>query len=116
MSADKAWLASVIPRLSQFLRERLHLELHPDKLTIRTLSSGVDFLGWVHFPHHRTLRTVTKRRAWRRLKANPDAATLNSYLGLLQHGNAHMITTEMQAMFDDAQSTQESKTQRVKKI
>ncbi|MDP6651603.1 MAG: hypothetical protein QGF90_05775, partial [Gammaproteobacteria bacterium] len=39
MSADKAWLASVIPRLSQFLRERLHLELHPDKLTIRTLSS-----------------------------------------------------------------------------
>src|SRR3990167_6684425 len=100
LSVDQAWINGIIPRLERYLREQLHLELHPDKLFLRTVGSGGDFLGWVHFPRHRVLRTVTKRRAWRHIKQNPEPATLESYLGLLQHGNAHGIAAEMQKFFD----------------
>lgn len=59
-----------------------------DKVFIKTLASGVDFLGWIHFRDHRVLRTSTKRRMMRRIR---DAAgkeeTIQSYLGLLRHGN-----------------------------
>ena len=30
------------------------------KVSIGTLASGVDFLGWAHFPDHRVIRTATK--------------------------------------------------------
>lgn len=74
-------------------------------------------IGWVHFPHHRVLRTVTKRRAWRRIVQNPEPATMESYLGLLKYGNAHKIDTEMQKLFDNpGQSAQATKVQRVKKF
>ncbi len=49
-----------------------------------TTNSGVDFLGWVHFPHHRVLRTATKKRMLRRIKKNPISETLNSYFGIAQ--------------------------------
>ena len=56
-----------------------------------TFSSGVDFLGWVNFPRHRVLRTVTKRRMLKNLADNPKPESLQSYLGLLGHGNAYDI-------------------------
>jgi len=70
------------------LRFQLKLELHPDKLFIKTLSSGVDFLGWVHFFDHGVLRTSTKRRMFRKLEKDNSVSVLNSYLGLLWRGNA----------------------------
>ncbi len=84
-------LRSVLPLVERFLLEELKLELHPDKVFIRTLSSGVDFLGWVHFPDHRVLRTVTKRRMLKNLSNNPTPATKTSYLGMLKWGNTHKL-------------------------
>lgn len=85
---DKKYLENLIPQVSEFLETKLKLSLHPNKLFIKTLASGVDFLGWVHFPSHRTLRTATKRRMF----GNPgiyagDEAVVNSYRGLLSRGN-----------------------------
>ena len=94
LSNDRGWLERQVPRISAFLKERLHLELHPQKVSIRTLASGVDFLGWVHFPDHRVLRTMTKRRMMKRLKEHTSPATINSYLGLLKHGNAYRLVKE----------------------
>ena len=42
---DKAWLEGIIPRISDFLWNGLKLTLHPEKLFLKTLSSGIDFLG-----------------------------------------------------------------------
>ena len=61
LSRDKQELGNLISPFRAFLSEKLRLTLHPDKVFIKTLSSGVDFLGWVHFPDHRVLRTSTKR-------------------------------------------------------
>lgn len=90
-SEDKNWLRKQIPLIREFLQNRLKLELHPNKIYLKTLSSGVDFLGWVNFFHHRVLRTNTKRRMFKRIKENPDTQTINSYLGFLRHGNTHKI-------------------------
>lgn len=92
LSSDRNHLASLIPRIRAFLRDNLKLELHPNKVSIQTLASGVDFLGWVHFPDHRVLRTTTKRRMFRRIRETKGKKeTVHSYLGLLSHGNAHKL-------------------------
>ncbi len=90
-SEDKEWLENLIPRIGDFLLRELKLELHPDKISVKTLASGIDFLGWVHFPDHRVLRATTKRRILKRTKKNPKRETMDSYLGLLGHGNTFKI-------------------------
>jgi retron-type reverse transcriptase len=95
LSRDREWLRSILRYIAMFLRERLKLELHPDKVSIQTIASGVDFLGWVHFPDHRVLRTATKRRMLRNLADNPKHASVESYLGLLSHGNTSRLRTKL---------------------
>jgi hypothetical protein len=92
LSQDREWLESLIPEIADFLRTNLQLSLHPDKVYIKTLASGVDFLGWVHFPGHRVMRTATKRRMFKRIEeARGKEETVSSYLGLLSHGNAYKL-------------------------
>lgn len=79
----EGWLISI----KEFLFEKLHLTLHPEKVSIQTVTSGVDFLGWIHFPDHRVLRTATKRRMLRRV----NEKNVDSYLGLLSHGNGYEL-------------------------
>ena len=92
---DKAWLEAQIPMIGQFLTKRLCLTLHPKKVTISTFASGVDFLGWVHFTDHRVLRETTKRRMMRRVRECQKEETVQSYLGLLSHGNARKLRNEV---------------------
>ncbi len=98
LSQDKKWLEEiVVPQVTFFLWGQLRLQLHPDKVFIKTLASGVDFLGWVHFPDRRVLRTTTKKRMFRSIRAKQgDPATTQSYLGLLRHGNAKRLTSEVE--------------------
>lgn len=92
LSDDRQWLEEQIPKIEVVLEQLLRLSLHPDKVYIRSIASGVDFLGWVHFPEHRTLRSATARRMIRRVQKSPKPPTINSYLGLLQHGNSYELT------------------------
>ncbi|TAK57177.1 hypothetical protein EPO17_02580 [Patescibacteria group bacterium] len=88
LSPDKHHLEELLRYIVVFLREKLRLELHPDKVYIKTLASGVDFLGWVHFPDHRVVRTTTKKRMFKRIaESGGKEETIRSYLGLLSHGN-----------------------------
>ncbi|WP_170162561.1 reverse transcriptase/maturase family protein [Methylocystis hirsuta] len=95
LTHDRGWLEELIPRIESFLMERLGLQLHPKKVSIHTVASGVDFLGWVHFPDHRVLRTTTKRRMLRNVGMGENEARLRSYLGLLTHGNAEKLQNEV---------------------
>ncbi len=71
LSENKRQLENILAKISRFLESRLKLALHPDKVYIKTLASGVDFLGWVHFLDHRILRKSTKQRMFRRIVVNP---------------------------------------------
>ena len=90
--ADKDKLLEMTPKIADFLEEELKLSLHPKKVSVSTIGSGVDFLGWVHFPNHRVLRTTTKKRMFRNIKIKENKKeTVQSYLGLLSHGNGRKL-------------------------
>src|SRR3989339_334546 len=91
LSHDKQWLQNTLEQMKEFLENKLKLNMHPDKVYIKTIASGVDFLGWVSFPKHRVLRTSTKRRMLKKLKNNPKEETRQSYLGMLGHGDAYEL-------------------------
>ena len=99
LSYDRAWLQGILLGMEKFLNERLKLETHPDKVFIKTLASGVDFLGWVHFPDHRVLRTATKRRMLKRISENYKLETISSYRGLLQHGNTWKLSQNLDTWY-----------------
>ncbi len=95
-SQDKNWLKNILLEMQYFLENELKLNLHPKKVSIETLASGVDFLGWVHFPTHRVLRTVTKRRMFKNIRdKNGKEETVQSYLGLLSHGDTKKLGKEI---------------------
>lgn len=91
LSSNRTELEYLLEESRTFFSERLALDLHPDKIFLKTIASGMDFLGWVHFPHHRVLRTKTKERMTKRITQNPTDATLQSYLGMLEHGDAYQL-------------------------
>jgi len=69
---------------------------HPHKISITTIASGIDFLGWVHFPDHRVLRTTTKKRVFRGIKEKQgQEETVQLYLGVLSHGNTRKLQDEV---------------------
>ena len=45
LSEDGNYLEKILPEINNFLEKKLKLQLHPDKVFIKTLASGVDFLG-----------------------------------------------------------------------
>lgn len=104
---DVAYLTAIINKIQVFLKEELDLELHPNKVEIRKLSRGVDFLGYVVLPHYLVLRTKTKQRMFRKIKQNkkklasglisPETfnQSLQSYLGILKHCGGYELTRKV---------------------
>ncbi len=96
LSDSREYLETILLKLEAFLREKLHLTLHEHKVYIKTYGSGVDFLGWVHFPHHRQIRTSTKKKIVRMMKWYPKRETINSYSGLLGHGDTYKLQKQLE--------------------
>lgn len=97
-SDDKKYLEKLFPKTEKFLNEKLKLKLHEDKVYTKTYASGVDFLGWVHFPYYRQIRTSTKRKVIKKLKGYPKPETINSYKGLLAHGDTYNLKEKIQSL------------------
>jgi len=99
LSGNKDKLMTLRSRVDKFLSEHLKLTMHPKKVFLKTLASGVDFLGWVQFPGHLVLRTSTKKRMFKKIKTDPTPASLVAYSALLKHGNAYKLK-EMIGLLD----------------
>ncbi len=91
LSTDRNELEMLHQKVEDFLTSNLYLSLHPNKVSIDTFASGIDFLGWVHFPKHRVLRTATKRKMFSKV----GEKNIISYLGLLSHGNTYKLREEL---------------------
>ena len=103
LSDNKKYLEELILKINNFLKEKLKLSLHSDKISIRKYHQGIDYLGYVSFPYYRILRTKTKRKMFRKieermkeLKVNKISEesfnqTLQSYLGILKHCNSYKL-------------------------
>ncbi|MFA4942142.1 MAG: reverse transcriptase/maturase family protein [Patescibacteria group bacterium] len=95
LSDDRTFLEGLKPQLSEFLNNHLKLCLHPNKVSLKTLASSIDFLGWVQFGDHRVLRTTTKNRMLKKVKKNNERDVLMAYLGMLKHGNAYKLRQKL---------------------
>lgn len=97
LSASREELEYRKTKIRIFLEQKLFLSLHPNKITIRKVLQGTDFLGYVTLPHYRILRARTKNRVFKkitemlRMVAKGEISNkrfkngLTSYLGLLAH-------------------------------
>ena len=100
---SKKHLEQLLPEISITLQHKLKLNLHPQKVSIRKVRQGVDFLGYVVFPYFTLLRTKTKKRmlgavlgkaikyAQRGISYNSFKQTLSSYSGMLKHCRSSYI-------------------------
>lgn len=91
LSSEKKSLSDILPKFEAFLGERLRLSMHPDKVSIKTYASGVDFLGYVHFTDHRILRARTRRKMIRTFSDKNQS----SYLGILSHCNGEKLRAKL---------------------
>ncbi|MBI1812243.1 hypothetical protein HY285_01725 [Candidatus Peregrinibacteria bacterium] len=108
VAASREALEALLIPIRSFLKEHLHLDLHPHKVTIRKYGQGIDFLGYVLLPHHRVLRTKARRRIMRKLRERITAhkaglipeesveQSLQSYLGVLSHANCYRLSQDFQ--------------------
>jgi hypothetical protein len=77
-------------RIAEFLPDRLGARLNPKKTILQPVDRGVDFVGHVIKPWHRTTRKRTVSTAMQRLATMPADevfAAGNSYLGLVRQAS-----------------------------
>jgi len=96
MHTNKKYLTKILRCIVIFLENNLSLKLHRNKVSIATLSSGIDFLGWVHYFDQRVLRTTTKKRMLKALENNPSKGTVQKYLGRLKHGHTFKLKQKIE--------------------
>ncbi len=104
---DKKFLIESVSKIDEFLKNELDLFLHPNKIIIRHLSEGIDFLGYVTMPHFKVVRNSTKRRVLRKIRIaqyrlNKKMISeetfdhiLNSYMGILKHCKGFKVEQEI---------------------
>ncbi len=99
-------LKELVPRIRQFLREKLELELHPNKIRLQHYTRGVCFLGayvkpFRSYPAKRTVALFHEAMSALEqecVQAVPDArrlaemlSVINSYCGHLSHFKAYRL-------------------------
>lgn len=107
VSDNREYLQDLLPKIESFINENLKLKLHPEKVSIRKYQQGADFLGYVILPHHRLVRTKTRKRIFEKLKNRVKEfkngqiseeklkQSLNSFLGVFSHADCHDLEQEL---------------------
>lgn len=105
LADDYEDLVKIKSKIKNFLETKLKLLVKINN--IKTIHSGVDFLGWVHFEKHYTLRTTTKRRMFKNINnlkyssnktVSQKQSTISSYRGMLKWGNGHKLSQKIETM------------------
>ena len=92
---ERGKLNELIELMREYLWEKLKLRLHPDKIRVRKIDQGIDWLGYVVFPKYIKLRTSTKRRILESMAKSLEMPVVISYFGLLKHCESYKIRREM---------------------
>lgn len=117
LSRERCELEDALPNIRSFLGAELGLDLHPNKVSFRKWHHGVDFLGFVHFPHYSVVRTRTKKRIFRKLRLRKSELSRNkieastfhqatqSYLGILSHSKNGKVRRDIRALWTATRQT-----------
>lgn len=104
---DKNHLKAVKEKIREFLKEKLDLNLHPKKATLKNVKDGVPFVGYRIFYDHILVRGSTLKRMQRKYRHKVKLVkkgiltkeklrqTENSLKGHLKHANAYWLSQMM---------------------
>lgn len=103
---DKKYLWQIKQEIERFLDEHLRLNLN-GKTTVRTISQGIDWVGYRVWPTHVKLRKSTAQKMKKRLKYLQKAyakgevgfdeinASVQSYLGFMKHCDSYNLRKKL---------------------
>lgn len=103
---DPAQLRAYQYQIGQFLQQKLQLELHPHKTTLRPISDGIDFLGYIVRPHYLLVRKRVIGNWRRRLEtyASTDPQrgekAHQSYLAHAKQANSYWLMKKQQLFWE----------------
>ncbi len=109
LSDDKKQLHEVKAAAAAFLHERLGLTLHPRKVQLMPTETGVDFLGYRIYPHHRLLRKSTVVRFVARMKreklrgGGASKDSIRSWLVYAREANSHGLLCSLARRLSEPQ-------------
>jgi RNA-directed DNA polymerase len=104
MHQDKEVLLNAKEQIQHFLKNKLHITLHPKKQYLQLSDKWVPFLGYHIYPRWYRLgkRTIKKRRSKLHVrniskKTDPTKvqSTYNSYLWMARHGHNYHLRKQM---------------------
>jgi len=113
VSDSLKYLNEWVDNLKKFCKEKLFIEIHPNKISFQKSHQGVDFLGYVVLPHRRVLRTKTKNRLLKKIsdlnisfekgivKKEYLEQVVQSYLGILSHCKGENVIQQIERIFWD---------------
>lgn len=103
VSENEKYLEDLIKPINGFLRRKLKLSVHPQKVILRKYGQGIDFLGYIILPRYKIVRAKTRKRIFRKtnkLAEEYEAGmitkekleqSLASYKGVLSHANSYEL-------------------------
>jgi hypothetical protein len=107
---DKKYLKSLIPIISSFLKENLHLTLHPKKIHLQHYTKGVKYIGAVILPNRIYITNRTKGNFYQSIFTHNQIAkyhkpsksereqflsSINSYLGIMKHYKSYNLRKKL---------------------
>lgn len=110
LDEDKEKLKLTIIKIDNFLNNKLQLKLSPNKTYLKSINTGIDFLGYYVKPTHTLVRRKVVRRFKNKLyliKRSEDnflplesIPMIKSYLGHFIHANSFNLINKINKMFD----------------
>jgi len=101
LDEDKEKLEETIEKINMFLCEELKLKLSPDKVFLRPVNHGIDFLGYYIKPTHTLVRRKVVRRFKDKMYKNKNKedglysikflSVIRSYFGHFEHANSYNL-------------------------
>ena len=98
---DREHLLSMVPKIREFLKDELGLELHMGKLEISEVHNGVEFLGAFIKPYTTYISNHSLRRIEKKIQdfdfSHPMKVvrSVNSYLGIFQHTASYKLCRKL---------------------
>ena len=106
---DKKHLKSIIPRIMEYLADKLNLTIHPKKIYLQHYTKGVKFLGVVIKPHRTYIANRTKGSFYNTMEKynrmieegvkeeelESFLSSINSFLGMMSHWKTYRLRNKM---------------------
>jgi RNA-directed DNA polymerase len=93
---NKDYLKSLIPKIRDYLKKELHLELHPNKIYLQHFSKGVKFLGVIIKPYRLYIANRTKGNFYRAIQEQNKIARDHSPRWIIKSRSGSSILENIQ--------------------